>query len=140
MNPVLALLALSLTACVTSTDSCGSGLVVTGTWDYSATQSSPAAASLVGTLTIPSQARCSFSGSASVTETDGGGGGSIPLAGPISGQTLNDTTVDFDVFLDANARRHVASVVRDTMRGGWVETSGASTFAGSFVAVRRSTP
>lgn len=138
MHPGLALLALSLTACVTSTDACGPGLVVTGTWDYSAIQSSPAPDSLAGTLTIASQARCSFTGSASVTEIDGGG--SRPLAGPISGQTLNDTTVDFDVFFDANARRHVASVVRDTMRGGWVETSGASTFAGSFLAVHRSTP
>ena len=138
MHPSLALLALSLTACVTSTDACGSGLIVGGTWDYSATQTSPTTASLTGTLTISSQARCSFSGNASVTEMDGGG--SFPRAGPISGQTLNDTTVDFDVFFDASARRHVASVVRDTMRGGWVETSGARTFAGSFLAVHRSTP
>jgi hypothetical protein len=34
----------------------------------------------------------------------------------------------------------VAAVVRDTMRGSWVETGGAGTLAGSFTAIRRSGP
>ena len=138
MNPALGVFGLLLAACVTSTDTGSSTLVVTGTWDYSASQTTPTAASLTGTLLISSQTNGIFQGSASVSENDGGT--VTPLSGAIAGQTVNDTTVDFDIFFDANGRRHVASVVRDTMRGSWVETGGASTFAGSFMAVRRSGP
>lgn len=137
MNPALGVCALLLAACVTSTDPGSSSLVVTGTWDYTATQTAPAA-TLSGTLIIASQSRGTYQGSASVVENDGGT--TTPLSGPVTGQTVNDSTVDFDVFFDANARRHIATVARDTMRGGWVESGGASTLAGSFLAVRRSTP
>ena len=110
--------------------------MVTGTWDYAASQTSPSAASITGTLIVSTQSNGIFQGSASGSENDGGT--ITPLSGPIAGQTVNDTTVDFDIFFDANGRRHVAAVVRDTMRGSWVETGGASTFAGSFMAIRRS--
>lgn len=113
--------------------------MVRGTWSYSATQTAPTPASLTGTLTITSQAGNSFQGSISVTQTDGSG--STPLSGVVSGQTVNDTTVDFDVFVDPNARRHIAAVVRDSMRGGWFESdAGGSTATGTFVAVLRSVP
>jgi hypothetical protein len=138
MNPVLGLCGLLLAACVSSTDQGSSTLVVTGAWDYSATQTTPSTASLAGTIIISSQANGVFQGSASVVENDGGT--LTPLSGAVAGQTVNDTTVDFDIFFDANGRRHVASVVRDTMRGSWVETGGASPFAGSFLAIRRSGP
>ena len=138
MNPALGLCGIVLAACVTSTDTGSSTLVVTGTWDYLASQTSPTTASLAGTLFVSSQSRGVFQGSASVSENDGGT--ITPLSGTITGQTVNDTTVDFDIFFDANGRRHVAAVVRDTMRGSWVEAGGASTFAGSFTAVRRSGP
>ena len=137
MNPGRSLCGLLLAACVTSTDSGSSNLVVQGAWDYSATQTSPAA-TLTGTLTVTAQSGGSFQGTASVVENDGAG--TTPLSGAITGQTVNDTTVDFDVFFDANARRHVATVARDTMRGGWFETQGSTTLSGSFLAIRRSGP
>lgn len=140
MNPARGVLGLLLAACVTSTDTGSSTLVVTGSWDYSATQTSPTTASISATLLVSSQSNGVFQGTATGSETEGTT--VTVVSGPVAGQTVNDTTVDFDVFFnsDPNGRRHVAAVVRDTMRGSWVETGGASTFAGSFVAVRRSGP
>ena len=140
MNPALGLFGVLLAACVTSTDTGSSTLVVTGTWDYAASQAEPTTGRLGGTLIVSSQSNGIFQGSASVYDSEGGTVTS--LTGPIAGQTVNDTTVDFDIFFnsDPNGRRHVAAVVRDTMRGSWVETGGAGTFAGSFTAVRRSGP
>lgn len=128
-----------LAACMSATGSGSSSLVVRGTWDYSATQTTPVPAGLTGTLTISSQTGSSFQGTISVTETDASG--STQLAGAVNGQAVNDTIVDFDVFVDPNARRHIATVVRDSMRGGWVESnSDGSSSTGSFVAVRRTVP
>lgn len=140
MTRAAALLVVGLSAaCVSATGSGSSALVVRGTWDYSATQTAPTPASLTGTLTITSQAAINFQGSISVTETDGSG--STTLSGVVNGQTVNDTTVDFDVFVDPNARRHIAVVVRDSMRGGWFESNAdGSTTTGTFVAVLRSVP
>lgn len=137
MNPALALCVL-LAACVTSTDTGTSTLVVTGTWDYSATQASPVA-TVAGTMIVSSQSNGIFQGSISGSENEGGA--VTVLSGTIAGQTVNDTVVDFDIFFnaDANGRRHVATVVRDTMKGGWVENGSASP-SGSFMAVRRSGP
>lgn len=140
MNPALGLCGILLAACVTSTDTGSSTLVITGTWDYSATQSTPTTATITGTLIVSTQSNGVFQGTASGSDMEGST--TTPVSGPIAGQTVNDTTVDFDIFFnsDPNGRRHVAAVVRDTMRGSWVETGGAGTFAGSFTAVRRSGP
>lgn len=140
MNPALGLCGILLAACVTSTDTGSSTLIVTGTWDYAASQSTPTTATITGTLVVASQSNGIFQGSASGSEMEGST--TTPVSGPVAGQTVNDTTVDFDIFFnsDPNGRRHVAAVVRDTMRGSWVETGGAGTFAGSFTAVRRSGP
>lgn len=135
MKPALALCVL-LAACVTSTDTGSSTLVVTGTWDYSATQAAPAA-TVAGTMIVSSQSNGIFQGSISGAENDGGV--VTALSGTVAGQTVNDTVVDFDIFFDANGRRHVATVVRDTMKGGWVENGSASP-SGSFMAIRRSGP
>lgn len=139
MNPALGLCGILLAACVTSTDTGSSTLIVTGTWDYSANQSSPGA-KIGAIMIISSQSNGVFQGS--ISGSDSTGGSVTSVVGTVAGQTVNDTTVDFDVFFnsDPNARRHVASVVRDTMRGSWVEIGGAGTFAGSFTAVRRSGP
>lgn len=138
MNPVLGMAGVLLAACVTSTDTGSSTLIVTGTWDYSATQASPAA-TVAGTMIVSSQSNGIFQGSISGSENDGGT--VTALSGTVAGQTVNDTVVDFDIFFnaDANGRRHVATVVRDTMKGSWVENGSASP-AGSFRAVRRSGP
>ena len=139
MSPAVGLCGILLVACVTSTDTGSSRLVVTGDWDYSATQTSPTTASISGTLIVNSQSNGIFQGSASGSQNDGGT--VTPLSGPIAGQTVNDTTVDFDIFFnsDPNGRRHVAAVVRDTMRGSWVENGGAGPY-GTFTAIRRSGP
>ena len=138
MRPVFSVFGLLLAACVTSTDPGSSNLVVQGAWDYTASQTSPTTATLTGKLTITAQSGGTYQGTASVVQNDGGG--TTDLTGAVAGQTVNDTTVDFDVFFDANARRHIATVVRDTMRGAWFETVGSTTLSGTFLAVRRSGP
>ena len=130
--------AAALAACVSTTDTSGQPPVaLIGAWDYAAIQTVPTPATLSGTLTVASQAGKTFQGSLDVTEVDSTTG-IHHFAGPVSGETLDSVTVDFDAFLSASARRHVASVVRDSMMGSWVEQgSGSVTKAGSFRAARR---
>jgi hypothetical protein len=138
MNAGLGLCTVLLAACVTSTDPGSSKLIVTGSWDYSASQTSPPA-TISATMIVSSQTNGVFQGSISGSENDGGT--VTALSGTVAGQTVNDTVVDFDIFFnaDASGRRHVATVVRDTMKGSWVENGSASP-VGSFLAIRRSGP
>ena len=134
---VLALVA-PVVACQTPTDAGASKLAVKGVWNYTASQNVGGTAGLAGTLTISIQNGTSFSGTASVTQTTTT---TTTLAGPLNGQTVDSVTVDFDVFFDANGRRHVATVVRDSMKGSWVEDNGDGTASGgTFLAVRTSGP
>jgi hypothetical protein len=138
MNPALGLWGILLAACVTSTDTGSSTLIVTGTWDYSASQTSPVG-TVSATMLVTSQANGVFQGTIAGSASEGGPPTSV--SGTVAGQAVNDTVVDFDVFLNAdpNGRRHVATVVRDTMKGSWVE-NGSGSPSGSFMAIRRSGP
>jgi len=136
----LAVLVAPLVACQTPTDSGASKLAVKGVWNYTASQTVGGQAGLTGTLTVSTQSGTNFSGSASATQTDASNT-KTQLSGPLNGQTVDSVTVDFDVFFDANGRRHVATVVRDSMKGSWVEDNGDGTASGgTFVAVRTSGP
>ena len=129
--------AVVLAACVSTTDSSGQPPVaLTGAWDYAAIQTTPAPATLSGTLTVSSQAGKTFQGSLDVTEVDSATG-VYHFAGPVSGEALDSVTVDFDAFLTSTARRHVGAVAHDSITGSWVEQGSTVTKAGSFRAVRR---
>ncbi|HTR21970.1 MAG TPA: hypothetical protein VMH88_14050 [Gemmatimonadales bacterium] len=129
--------AVATAACVSTTDSSGQPPVaLTGAWDYAAIQTTPTPATLSGTLTVASQAGHAFQGSIDVMEVDSASG-VFHFTGPVSGEALDSTTLDFDVFLTATARRHVGTVAHDSMSGSWVEQGGMVTKAGSFRAARR---
>lgn len=130
--------ALSAAACVGSTDPGKMGALVLGTWSYAGTQGSPSAAQLNGALTFSGQAGAQISGTLDVIEI-GAGGLQRRLAGPVSGRTVDSTTVDFDLLLGTVSRRHVGQVRGDSITGTWLETpvgGGAPSASGTFRASR----
>ena len=103
---------------------------VLGKWTYSATQTSPSTATLVGTLTL--QPGCpGFQGSLDGTQNDGSG---TPLAVHVlvTGQMVGTTSVQFD----ASGRSHLGMIANDSIHGTWVEFPNT----GSFVAAKELTP
>ncbi|MGH7555152.1 MAG: hypothetical protein ACREMQ_19290 [Longimicrobiales bacterium] len=122
------------TACISPTDTAPRGRDVRGTWRYTAVQGAPAA-TLMGNLVLSEQSGSSFSGRLDVQETDAVGV-QRARAGAAAGRALDDASVDFDAFLDATPRRHVARVSGDTMSGTWFQPAEGTTFAGTFRAVR----
>lgn len=114
------------------------GVPVVGTWNYVATQGSPSAAQLNGSLAFSGQTGAEISGTLDVTEVDAGGA-SRRLDGPISGRTVDSTTLDFDLLLGDVSRRHVGQVRGDSLTGTWVETpidGGLPSASGTFRALR----
>lgn len=135
---ITAIAGLGAMACLGSTDPGKMGVPVLGTWSYTATQGSPSAAQLSGALAFSSQTGAQISGTLDVVET-GVGGLQRRLAGPVSGRTVDSTTVDFDMLLGAVSRRHVGQVRGDSITGTWVETpvdGGVPSASGSFRAAR----
>ena len=136
---ILALL-LGGEACQSPTSSAPTPVAVTGQWTYSAIQTSPIAATLAGTLTIAQQSGPDFEGSLDATQQDALGN-VIHVSGVISGQVLNASALEFSVFVGLAGRQHLGTLARDSVRGAWVEQTGAEvTSSGSFVAVRKSGP
>lgn len=138
---LVAALAAGVGGCLSSPGGAGNAPIV-GTWAYVATQDAPIAASLTGTLKIDNQSNGSFSGTLSVTETPSGGS-PVQRGGPVSGQSLNSTAVQFEVLLDngpdAVARTHLGQITGDSLVGNWAEeTAGGA--SGSFRAHRVSIP
>ena len=114
------------------------GVPVIGGWNYVATQGSPSAAQLNGALAFSGQTGAEISGTLDVVEI-GLGGQQRHLAGPVSGRTVDSTTLDFDMLLGAVARRHVGRVRGDSLTGTWVETpleGGLPSASGTFRASR----
>ena len=111
---------------------------VRGQWAYAATQTSPAQASLSGTLAITTQSGPSFGGTLDVVETDAQGQ-ARHLSGIVSGRLLDSASVDFDAFLDVSGRRHLGAVLGDSLHGTWVEQdAGGATNSGAFAGRRTS--
>jgi hypothetical protein len=125
-------------ACLGPTDPGKMGVPVVGNWSYVAAQGSPSAAQLNGALAFSGQTGAQISGTLDVTEV-GAGGVARHLAGPISGRTVDSTTLDFDLLLGDVMRRHVGQVRGDSLTGTWVETSvdgGLPSASGTFRATR----
>lgn len=135
---VLALGLMFAAACVTSTDAGPSGVPVQGRWAYAASQSSPSPAEAIGALTFSSQSGSSVGGSLDVIETDVRGL-QRRLAGPVTGRTVDSTTLDFDAVVDGMSRRHVGVIRKDSIIGSWIEmptSGGAISASGTFRAKR----
>lgn len=139
----IVLLAAALVSGCLGSPSSGSGNApIVGTWDYVGLQTSPTTATLSGTLKIDGQQNGIFSGTLSVTETPNGGG-PVQRSGVVSGQSLSNTGVQFDVVLsngtDSASRTHLGTITGDSLVGAWAEqVIGAP--SGSFRAHRVSIP
>jgi hypothetical protein len=127
-----------LSACLKSTEPQPSRLHLSGSWNYTGTQTSPVRETLTGTLTISSESGSSFQGhlelfAASVQGQTRG------LTGTVSGSESASDVIDFDANLEANPRRHVGQIVADTVSGTWVgSASDGSVASGTFRIERQS--
>lgn len=133
MRGALLLALLICTGCDSATDSGETALQVRGTWTYTSTQSSPAL-TIEGTVRIDQQNGADFTGSVVLSEKDVQG--TIrDRTGQLSGRVVGSSTVDFDVFIDASSRRHVANVTAgDSMSGTWAQTGATPPSTNPFVA------
>ncbi len=120
-------------ACSSDGTDCGTPVDVHGNWTYSGTQSSPAA-TLTGTMTLSQPGTCTLAGTLAIA-VDDGSGTPTNLSGPVSGVFLDATTVDLTAELGGE-RRHVGTVVADTISGTWAMTGAGGGVTGNFRAVR----
>ena len=132
--PVVWLLALALGACQSPMGGGAAPVMVLGQWGYAATQTSPIAATITGTLTISQQNGRDFQGSLDATQTDGQGN-LTHVSAVVSGQVLDASALEFTAFIGLAGRQHLGTIAGDSVHGAWVEqTSGAVTSSGSFAA------
>ena len=130
---------LALGACTSSTDTGPPPVVLTGSWGYAGTQTVPSA-TLAGTLVVSSQAGHTFSGSFAATES-GPGTATNALNGTVQGRALDSITLDFNISVNGEIRRHVGLIHGDSLTGNWeVENIPGSSAAGTFRMRRAPVP
>lgn len=112
-------MALVTSACASPVDQEGGGPDVLGTWSYSATQVAPTA-QLTGTLTVVRQQGSSFDAQLEVQERDLQGN-VRNWSAVVAGRTVGAYVIDFDVFVEVMARRHVGRVSGDSITGTWAQ-------------------
>jgi hypothetical protein len=134
-SPLLGLLALA--ACqMESTSTCSQVPAVVGNWHYSSVEETPVHASVTGTLSITSASCSSIVGQMDVVQTDANGA-TQRLAGPVTGQVVDGSSFQFDAFLEATPRQHLASIHGDSLSGSWVSTAGTQSATGTFGGKRQ---
>ena len=126
-------LALAL-ACDSPSDTGGDAIDVRGVWSYTAAQESPTL-TIRGSIRVDLQTGREFSGTAEFNETDVQGT-QINRSGQLSGRVVGTSAVDFDIFFDNTARRHVAAIANDSLHGTWARTGVVPPITGSFSAKR----
>jgi hypothetical protein len=109
---------------------------VQGAWEYTATQTSPSLR-MSGTLTITQQDDKTLSGSIDYMETDAAGISRRRLE-MFSGRIRGNQTVSIDAFTSDGARKHIGTLVNDSI-GGTFERPGrdGTVLNGSFAARRQ---
>jgi hypothetical protein len=133
--PILGIVGL---ACASDTSQTSVIVDIVGTWSYTGVQTSPDARTLEGTLMVDTVSEDGFSGTASLTEYVPGTGNSFAKNGAMQGIAVDHTTLDFDLVIDGEGtRRHVGSLIADTITGAWAEPdAGGAALQGTFRAVR----
>lgn len=109
-----------------------------GRWDLAGQFSGGSGVSFQGVLTIQSTSATGFGGTVDVVETSAQGQ-QRRVGGPVAGRMASGTTTEFDAILGTSTRRHVATLLVDTLRGSWFEMSptGGLELSGTFRAVRK---
>lgn len=132
---------LTAAACSTSaTAPCRAPTAVAGSWRYSAVQDAPVRMTLSGTLVLSSQACSALSGSLDVIAVSDRGT-QQRVAGAVTGQIVDQSSLQFDAMLDAMPRQHLAKFLGDSLSGTWIELApDGSSVTGTFTAKREATP
>jgi hypothetical protein len=128
---VIVVVATAAAGCASPTASCEGAGSVTGHWSYSATQETPVAGSLTGSLVISSHNCTDFQGALDVVEQLSTGE-SRRVAGPVSGSLIDGDVARFEVTLGGVGREHLARLHGDSISGSWVETGGSLQGNGHF--------
>lgn len=127
--PLLAVLAIA--ACSSESEDCGTPGDISGTWDYTATQSTPAA-NLTGTWVLSQPETCRIGGTFSAT-VDEGDGSPVLLSGSVSGIFLDETHVELHLYpTEGGDRAHLGILVADTLAGSWEQVGAGAGTSGTF--------
>ena len=130
----LRIVALSIAAsCSSPTDTSPTTVQLTGNWHYTAAQTSGTRVTYDGMLMITQQSGRTFSGGLDV-QAISPQGAVTRVNGVVSGRIVSTASVDFDLQLTDDVRRHVGTVVGDTIRGTWATADLAT--LGAFTAAR----
>jgi len=128
-----------LSACLRSTEPQPSSLALNGSWAYTGVQSGPVRETLSGTLVISRESGTSFQGRVDLVGVNGLTGSMRSLNGLVSGSASGTNVIDFDADLEATPRRHVGTIVGDTITGTWVGSSSDGTVSSGTFRIERET-
>ena len=118
------------------TESAPATVIVRGSWSYASVQAVNATTTN-GTLVLSQDSTTRFTGTLDADELDTHGQlGHI--AAVVSGRTIDESLVEFDLVIDPlTTRRHSGAVKGDSLSGSWVQISDAGIAAsGTFRAHR----
>ena len=132
IRPTVALALLIATfGCSSEPADCGAPADLTGSWDYTATQSSPSAA-IAGGVALTRPGTCRVGGSFAVT-VDDGDGSPAPLSGTVSGIFLDETHLELHLYPSSGGdRTHLGVLVADTVTGTWEQPAPGGGASGGF--------
>jgi hypothetical protein len=128
-----------LSACLRSTEPQPSSLALNGSWAYTGVQSGPVRETLSGTLVISRESGTSFQGRVDLVGVNGLTGSMRSLNGLVSGSASGTNVIDFDADLETTPRRHVGTIVGDTITGTWVGASSDGTVSSGTFRIERET-
>jgi hypothetical protein len=128
-----------LSACLKSTEPQASLIDLNGSWRYTGVQTTPPREALTGTLTISSASGVSFQGMLVLDARNEATGITRQLNGSVSGSESGSDIIDFDANVDSPARRHVGTIVADTITGTWIGSSPNGTTSSGTFRVERET-
>ena len=133
---VFAVLALAASCLHAPTDVTPATVIVRGSWNYASAQSGSTAMAN-GTLMLSQDSTARFTGTLDANEQDSHGQ-LRHIAAVISGRTIDESLVEFDVVIDpATTRRHSGAVKGDSLTGSWVQISDAGIVASGTFRARR---
>jgi hypothetical protein len=126
-------------ACLQSTEPQPSQLGLIGSWNYTGVQSGPVRETLTGTLTISRESGTSFQGQLVLEAVNSQTGEQRVFNGPVSGSESGVDVIDFDANVESAPRRHVGTIVQDTISGTWIGSSSGGTMTSGTFRVERET-
>jgi hypothetical protein len=133
---VAGMLLLAASCLSAPTETAPATIIVRGSWSYASVQSGSATIAN-GTLVLSQDSTVRFTGTLDANEQDSHGQ-LHRIAGVVSGRTIDESLVEFDMVIDPiTTRRHSGAVKGDSLTGSWVEVSDAGIGASGTFRARR---